>query len=455
MSKIVKLKKGFDINLKGKATKNLAEVQVDFYAVKPTDFLGFSKPKILVKEGEDVKAGQPLYYDKSLEEVKFVSPVSGKVVEIKRGAKRKVLEIIVESNHKDEAIENKQYSVSDIANLSAEDVKSHLTVSGVWPNIIQRPYAVVANPSDTPKSIHISGFDSSPLAPDYDFVFKGQENYFNTGINVLKRLTKGFVHLNTSGDRELSKLYTNTKGVELNKIYGQHPAGNVGVQIHNIDPINKGDVVWTITPFGVIQIGKFFTEGKYDASKVIALAGSELKTAQYYTVKSGAKLTNLLKDNISSDDNVRVISGNPLTGEKVGKNGFLGYYHNQVTVIPEGDDYITFGSFVPSKDRLSFQRPFGLFSFLNSKSKEYTVSANIQGEHRAFVQSGVFEKVVPMDILPVHLLKSILVQDYDAMEALGIYEVAEEDFALCEFVDASKHDVQAIIREGIDLMKNS
>lgn len=455
MSKIVKLKKGFDINLQGKANDTVVtDVKTEFFALKPTDFIGFVKPKLLVKEGDNVKAGQPLYYDKSLEDVKFVSPVSGEVVEIRRGEKRRLLEIVVKSNNQNESVEHKQHSVSDVANLSAEDVKSHMAASGVWPNVVQRPFATMANPADTPKAIHISGFDSSPLAPDYNITLKGREDDFQFGIEVLKRLTKGGIHLNVSGDKELPRVYSKPKGIQVNKIYGAHPAGNVGVQIHNIDPVNKGEVVWTVTPYAVAQIGRLFSTGKYDASKTISLVGSEVKTPQYYETFAGAKISDFIANNISTEENVRLIDGNVLTGQKISDNGYLGFYSNQFTAIPEGDDYIFFGSFVPSKERLSFQRTVGLLSFLNPKSKEYRLSANVQGEHRAFVQSGIFEQLVPMDILPVQLLKSILVEDYEAMEALGIYEVAEEDFALCEFADVSKQDIQAMIRKGLDLMQN-
>ncbi len=455
MSKIVKLKKGFDINLQGKAKDTVVtDVNAEFFALKPTDFIGFVKPKLLVKEGDYVKTGQPLYYDKSLEEVQFVSPVSGEVVEIRRGAKRRLLEIIVKSNNQNDSIQHKEHSVSDVANLSAEDVKAHMAAAGVWPKVIQRPFAVMANPSDTPKSIHVSGFDSSPLASDFNITLKSQEDNFQFGVEVLKRLTKGTIHLNVNGEQDLPRVYSKNKGVQINKIYGQHPAGNVGVQIHNIDPINKGDVVWTLTPYAVAQIGLLFSSGKYDSSKVISVVGSEVKKPQYYKTCEGAKITKFISDNVSTDENVRLIDGNVLTGEKTSNEGFLGYYSNQFTAIPEGDDYIFFGSFVPSKERLSFQRTIGLLSFLNPKSTEYRLSANVQGEQRAFVQSGIFEKLVPMDILPVQLLKSILVEDYEAMEALGIYEVAEEDFALCEFADVSKQDIQAMIRQGLNLMQN-
>lgn len=457
MSKIVKLKKGFDIEIKGEASSEIEKILPETFAVKPTDFVGFSKPKVLVKEGDRVKAGDPLYFDKSLEEVKFCSPVSGEVLLVNRGAKRKLLEIVVKADQSIEYVSHKQYSVSDISNLPAEEIKEHMSASGVWPNIIQRPYAVIANPKDTPRDIFISGFDTSPLAPDTSLLLKGQEEYFAAGIQVLKKLTKGDVHLNVDADAELPQSFTKVSGIQINKFSGPHPAGAVGVQIHHIAPISAGEIVWTVSPLGVSHIGKLFVEGKYDASRIIALTGSEVKNPKHYQTYIGANVAKYLENNLNSE-HVRVVSGNILTGEKIEKDGFVGFYDKQVTVIPEGDDFIPFGSFVPTKDRLSFHRAFGLMSFVNNfinPNKKYTIDTNIQGEHRPFVQTGVFEKVTPMDILPMQLMKAIMAEDYEEMEALGIYEVAEEDLALCEFVDASKTEVQAVIRRGIELLQQS
>ena len=287
--------------------------------------------------------------------------------------------------------------------------------------------------------------------------FLGEEESFKIGIEIVKKLTKGTVHLNLKSSAESSSVLTGAQGVQVNQISGPHPAGNVGVQIHHLDPINKGETVWTLTPQSVVLIGRYFNTGKFDLSKLVALTGSEVSNPQYYKVISGAQVSSITNGNISSE-NVRYVSGNALSGSKVENDSFVSFYDNQLTVLPEGNDLIFFGSFLPSSERLSFGRSLGLMSFLNkivSPKKEYVLNTNINGEHRAFVQSGVFEQVLPMDIYPVHLLKAILAEDFDEMEALGIYEVAEEDFALCEFVDVSKNDVQAIIRSGLDLMQNS
>jgi len=454
MGKFIRLKKGFTINLAGKATPKVSEIeQPDTFVIKPTDFHGTYMPKPVVKEGDTVKAGSPLFHDKRHENIIYTAPVSGEVVEIKRGEKRKLLEIKILADKKVEYETFKKYTVSEIANLSAAALKEQLLTSGVWPNLIERPFGVVADPGVTPKAIHISAFDTHPLAPDYSVLYKGQDQYFQVGVDILKKLTAGAVHVNTHTTSEISTVFSQVKGVEVNKFSGPHPVGCVGIQIHHLDPINKGQIVWTIAPAGVIQIGKLFLNGIYDASKLVAVTGSEVKNPQYYKTYTGASVKKFLQDNLKQD-HVRVIAGNPLTGTAVGKEGHIGFFDQQVSVLPEGDYAEFVGWITPGERKLSFHRAIGLFSFL-SPGKERVVDTNTHGEPRAFVQSGIFEQVVPMDILPTHLLKSILAEDIDEMEALGIYEVIEEDLALCEFVDVSKHKVQEILREGLELVQQS
>jgi len=454
MGKFIRLKKGFNINLAGKAALKLASTeQPETFVIKPTDFHGVYMPKVVVREGDAVKAGSPLFHDKKNEKIVFTAPVSGEVVEVKRGEKRKLLEIKILADKSVEYASFPKYSVSEIVNLGREKVVEQLLSSGVWVNLVQRPFGVVADPAETPKSIFISGFDSSPLAPDYNFLFKGQDQVFQVGLDILKKLTTGAVHLNVHSELEIGSTFSQVKGVELNKFSGPHPVGCVGVQIHHIDPVGKSDVVWTINPAGVAQIGKLFLNGVYDASKIIAVAGSEVSDPQYYKTYTGASVKKFLANNLKQE-NVRVISGNVLTGTKIGKEGHIGFYDQLVSVIPEGDSYEFLGWITPSASKLSFSRAWGLFSFFNYK-KDYVLDSNMRGEPRAFVQTGVFEQVTPMDVLPTYLLKSIIAEDYDEMEALGIYEVIEEDLALCEFVDVSKHNVQEILREGIELMQNS
>ncbi|MEM7550024.1 MAG: Na(+)-translocating NADH-quinone reductase subunit A [Bacteroidota bacterium] len=453
MSKTIKLKKGFDINLKGKAEKMIGDTVIaETYALKPTDFPSITRPKLLVKEGDNVKAGTPVFFDKMMEDVYYCSPVSGEIAEIKRGAKRKLLEVVILADKQVEFESLKKWDNSSLKQAEKKDLIEALTKGGVWPHIIQRPYGIVANPEDEPLNIYISGFDSHPLAPDYGFALKDDKESFQAGLSVLAKLTAGKVHLNLNADGEVSQLYQGLNDVEINHFQGAHPVGNVGVQIHHLKPINKGDIVWTVSPIGVVEIGRLISQGQYNTEKLISVAGSEVKSPKYMKIYAGTAIKKVVEGNIEGD-HVRYISGNPLTGEKIALEGYLGFYHNQISVIPEGDYHEMFGWILPSAKKLSFQRAFGLLSFLNGKNKEYELDTNTRGEKRAFVQTGVFEKVTPMDILPVHLLKAIMAEDYDEMEALGIYEVIEEDLALCEFVDVSKHDVQKIVREGLDLIR--
>lgn len=454
MSDTIKIKKGFDINLAGKAEKKIAESFLpQTYAIKPPDFQGVLRTKLLVEVGDTVKAGSPVLFDRKNEKILFTAPVSGEVIEINRGPKRKLLDIVILADNKMEYEKFPSYSVSELANLSREEALASMLKSGVWPNIIQRPYGIVANPDDTPKSIFISTFDTHPLAPDYDFILKGEERYFQAGIETLKKFTSGQVHVNINAAGEVSPIFSKASGVKITAFSGPHPAGNVGVQIHHLDPVNKGDIVWTVNPYGVAQIGKLFLEGIYDASRVVALAGSEVKNPQYYRTYTGGCIDKMIENNIAGD-NPRYISGNVLTGEKINEKGFIGFYDHLVTVIPEGASFEFMGWIKPTAKRLSFHRAIGLISFLFPK-QEYKLDTNTRGEARAFVQTGIFEKVMPMDILPTYLIKAILAEDFDEMEELGIYEVIEEDMALCEFVDVSKHEIQKILRDGINLIQYS
>jgi Na+-transporting NADH:ubiquinone oxidoreductase subunit A len=454
MAHTIKIKKGFDINLKGKAEPRIRETsQPETFAVKPTDFLGIKRPKVLVEEGDTVKAGQPLLYCKMRESIKYCAPVSGEVVEVKRGAKRRLLEIKILADKEMEYEQFNKYSVSDLRTLDRQSARDQMLKSGVWPNIIQRPFGIVADPDLIPKSIFISSFDTSPLAPDYDFIFDDAE-HFQAGLEVLKKFSEGQIHVGLNGNAEVSKVFSHSKDVELHTFSGPHPTGNVGVQIHHIDPINKGDIVWTLNPYGVIQIGKLFSQGVYDASKTIAIVGSEVKEPAYVKTYSGAQVSKFLENNIQAGKQ-RVISGNVLTGEKINPDGYLGYYDHMVTVIPEGDYEEMFGWILPSLNKLSFHKAFGLLSFLRPKKNLFNIDTNMHGERRAFVMTGVFEKVLPMDIYPNYLFKAIMAEDYDEMEELGIFEVVEEDVALCEFIDVSKHDLQKTLREGLNLIQNS
>ena len=446
MSKIVKLKKGFDLNLVGKAPLEFIQVAAaTTFAIKPTDFPGIQRPKVLVNEGDTVKAGTPILLDKAMDQVIYASPVSGEVVEIKRGDKRKLLEIKILA---DATVSHEKSGALDL-NQDRAVLAEKLAASGVWPNLIQRPFGIVANPADTPKAIFVSGFDTHPLAPEVPFLLQGEERYFQAGIDALAKLTSGKVHLNVDGSKAIPAIFSGVKNAQINQFSGPHPAGNVGTQIHHLDPINKGDIAWTIAPYGVVQFGKFVLEGIYDASKVIALTGSEMTQRGYVKTFTGANVSTFVGSN-SQADSLRIIAGNVLTGEKVDAQGYLGFYHNQVTLIPEGKYEEFLGWLKPSYSKLSFHKAIGMFSFLNRG--EFKVDTNTHGEERPFVVSGVFEKVMPMDILPTYLFKAIVTEDFDEMEELGLYEVIEEDVALCEFVDPSKNELQELVRHGIELL---
>jgi len=446
MSRSVKLKKGFDIRLKGTAEKKIAAaVKPVMFGVKPVDFPGLI-PKLDVRPGDEVEAGSPLFHDKLRPEIKFTSPVSGKVVSVERGDHRKMLEIVVEKNG-DRSID---FGKSDPEKLSSEQIKEHLLVSGLWPAIRQRPYHVVANPQGVPKSVFISGFDTAPLAPDYNFIIENSPGFFfETGIKALGKLTGGKVNLVLNGNSADNKVFDNIAGVEKSYFSGPHPAGNVGVHIHHLDPVNKGEVVWYINLQDVISVGRLFEEGIYKPERIIALTGSEVIHPQYYKIICGGSVKPMITDNVKPGY-LRYISGHVLTGAKISSDGFLGFYDSQITVIPEGDYFEFFGWALPGINKFSFSKTF-LSSLMPKKS--YKLDTNLHGGERAFVVTGQYEKVVPMDIYPMQLFKAILAEDIEMMENLGIYEVAEEDFALCEFICPSKIEIQSVIRKGLDLMR--
>ena len=438
MAKVIKLRKGLDINLKGKATKETATVKCPGeYALVPDDFHGV-KPKVVVKEGDAVKAGDALFVDKLHPEVKFVSPVSGTVSQVERGDRRKLLSIRVKADGKQEA---RQFDVKG-------DVKSLMLESGVFAFLRQRPYDVVANPDDKPKAVFVSAFNSMPLSQDFEYVLQGQEAEFQAGISALAKLGK--VYLGVSA-KQTAKALTEAKDCEVNIFDGPAPAGNVGVQINHVSPINKGEVVWTMGAEEVIFLGRLLKNGTVDFTRTIALAGSEVKAPKYYKVKVGQKLNTLLDGTIHAEG-ARIINGNVMTGLKTTAEGFLGAHATEVNVIPEGDHADEMlGWIMPRFNTFSTHRSY--FSWILGKKKEYVIDARIKGGERHMIMSGEYDKVFPMDIYAGYLVKAIIAGDIDRQEALGIYEVAPEDFAVAEFVDSSKLELQRIVREGLDILR--
>ena len=446
MSNDIRIKKGLDIKLKGEAEKTIEQAIISNYCtIRPEDFHGII-PKLIAKEGTLVKAGETLFYDKSNELIKFVSPVSGKVIEVVRGLKRRIDAIKIEA---DKTQNYQDLGKLDVGSATGEEVKIHLMETGCWPFIKQRPYDVIANPTKSPKAIFVSGYDSSPLAADLDFALQGKEAELQAAVTALSKLTDGKVHVSV-GKTSNSPL-AGLSGIALHNVSGPHPVGNVGTQINKIDPINKGEVVWTVTPQDLVIIGELLLTGKFNAERIVALVGSSIEKPRYFKTLIGSEVSTIIYDKgIAKDAHVRIISGNVLTGKEVKPDGSLDYYSNVISVIPEGDDYDLFGWNKPVFNKISTSRAL-TFSWLNP-NKKYDLDTNTNGEHRAFVVTGSYEEVFPLDIYPLQILKACMYKDLDEMEALGMYEVAPEDFALTEFVCVSKQPHQKIIREGLDLM---
>jgi Na+-transporting NADH:ubiquinone oxidoreductase subunit A len=443
MANVIKLTKGLDINLKGSATEKFFDVkEPSSYALIPDDFTGIT-PKLAVKPQDKVKAGDALFFDKSHLDVKFVSPVSGTVTNIERGARRKVLAVTIEASDTQEYLD---FGKKDVKAMSGDDIVSFMEETGMFAFVRQRPYDIVADPSVKPRAIFISAFDSNPLAPDFEFALKGDEENFQTGLDVLAKVAETYLSISV---KQSSTALTQAKNVIINTFDGPHPAGNVGVQINHIAPVNKGEVVWTMIPQAVVYLGRLVNTGHVDFSHAVALTGSEVKEPAYCKLILGAQLTNVFEDNVTNDKTLRYISGNVLTGTKITPDGYLGAYDSQLTVIPEGTEVNeTFGWIAPRINDYSMSHSY--FSWLLKKGKQYILDARIKGGQRHMIMSDEYTKVFPMDILPEYLIKAIIAGDIDRMEALGIYEVAPEDFALCEFVCSSKMELQRIVREGLD-----
>jgi len=446
MSKDIRIRKGLNINLVGAAEETISKaVTSNVYALNLDDFHGIT-PKMLIKQGDEIRAGEAIFYNKNDEEMHFVSPVSGELVEIVRGARRKILTLKILADKEQDYIINK---VPDLDSDDGEAIKSYLLQCGGWAFIKQRPYDIIADPSVTPKAIFVSAYSTAPLAADPDFTLKGKEQEIQAAVMGLSKLTPGKIHV-TVGKSSRSP-FSGIRGIELHKISGPHPAGLVGTQINKIDPVNKGEMVWTLSPQDMVMLGELLLTGKFNAERIVALAGSVIKEPKYYKTKIGAEISTFLYASGVNEDRFRLINGDVLTGTKTHTEGHLGFYNNTVTAIPEGDDYEFFGWNKPVFNKISSTRAL-TFSWLQPK-KKYDLDTNTNGEHRAFVVTGRYEEVFPLDIYPLQLLKACMVKDLDEMEQLGLYEVAPEDFSLTEFICISKQPHQQIIREGLDLLQ--
>ncbi len=444
MPQTIKLKKGLDIRLKGKPQEIiLPTVSYQKIGLCPDDWVGFI-PKPSVKEGDHVKVGSPVFYHKDNPDIVVVSPVSGVLKQVVRGEKRKILSFIIDPDGNQTHASN----TIDISKLSGDDLQKALLSVGLWAFIRQRPYNIIAVPGSKPKAIFLSGFDTAPLAPNIEFILKDEKNALQAGINILKKLANVPIHVGLKAN--MPSIFEQIEGIEITYFSGPHPAGNVGVQIHHVNPINKGEVVWVIRPEDVVIIGRYALTGKYDVRRKIAIAGSQVQQPAYTETMLGADIVSITQGNITGENN-RFISGNVLTGRNVTINGFLGFFDRMISVIPEGNYYEFFGWAKPGFKKFSLSRTFFSWLFPN---KEYIIDTNYHGGERAYVITGQYEKVLPMDILPQHLVKAAIIKDIDLLEKLGIYEVVEEDLALCEFVCTSKIEVQKIIRETLDYIRS-
>lgn len=442
MANVIKLRKGLDINLQGKAEEKRIELKSNGqYALVPDDFEGVV-PKVVVKEGDKVKAGDALFVNKQYPEVKFASPVSGTVREVVRGERRKVLCIRVEADAQQEQVD---FGKKDVTKMDGKAVVDALLEAGIFGYINQLPYAVSTNPSQLPKAVFVSALRDMPLAADFEFEVKGQEGDFQTGLTALSKIAKTYLGCGVHSSFE------NYQDVEVTVFDGPCPAGNVGVQVNHLDPVNKGEVVWTVEPTVVLFIGRLFNTGKVNLRRTVALCGSEVKAPAYVDMLVGEELSTLLSNSYDADHHVRIINGNVLTGKVTTKEGFLGAHTSEITVIPEGDDADEFAGWImPRFKQFSVNRSY--FSWLCGK-KKYALDARVKGGERHMIMSGEYDRVLPMDIYGEYLIKAIIAGDIDRQEALGIYEVSPEDFALAEFVDSSKLELQRIVREGLNILR--
>ena len=433
------------MNLKGKAVKEKTNiVRGSELALTPDAFVGMT-PKVVVKEGDMVKAGDALFVNKQYPDVKFASPVSGQVSAVIRGERRKVLCVKVKADQEQQYVD---YGKKDVAQLDGEAVKQALLEAGLFGYIDQLPYAVSTNPETQPKAIFVSALRDKPLAADFEFELEGNENDFQTGLTALSKMAKTYLGI---GSQQTATALTQAKDVEVNIFDGPCPAGNVGVQVNHLDPVNKGETVWTVDPSAVIFFGRLFNTGKVDLRRLIAIAGSEVERPAYVEAVVGDRVGDLLAGNLKEGKNLRIINGNVLTGKPCSLDDYVGAHTSEITVIPEGDDADEFlGWILPRFKQFSVNRSY--FSWLCGK-KSYALDARIKGGERHMIMSGEYDKVLPMDIYGEYLIKAIIAGDIDRQEALGIYEVSPEDFALAEFVDSSKLELQRIVREGLDVLR--
>ena len=445
MSKDIRIRKGFNLNLEGEADKILVDINPSkTFALKPDDFFA-TTPKLLVKEGAKVEKGTPLFFAKENPRIHFVSPVSGEVTAVVRGAKRKILEVVITDDGANKSV---KHDIPALSDLDAEQTKEALLKAGAWPFITQRPYGTIARPEDTPKAIFVSTYTTAPLDVDYDFLLKNNKAEFQKGIDVLAKLSE---NVTVTADASFKGFFDKVTNADVVGVSGMHPAGNVGVQIHHLNPINAGERVWVVNPEDVVNIGALFATGEFSAQRTVAVVGSSVKNPQYYKATIGASIPALMETvKVEDAGQKRYINGDVLSGTATSPEGYLSYYNNVFSIIPEGNEYRMFGwlpfvdNNIPSMSKTSLSWLFG--------KRKAKVNTNLNGEERALVVTGEMEQVLPMDIYPMQLIKACMIEDVERMEALGIYEVVPQDFALVDYSSTSKLEAQEIIQQGIELM---
>ena len=445
MANVIKLRKGLNIHLKGTAaeTKRVVGACTE-YVVRPDTFEGVV-PKLVIHEGDRVEVGDALFVDKNRPEVRFASPVSGMVKAVERGERRKILGIKLQA---DEVQAFHDFGKRDVTSLSADEVKNALLEAGLFGYIYQLPYAVSADPQATPKAIFVSALRDMPLAGNFEYELQGNERDFQTGLTALSKMASTYLGI---GKKQTADALVNAKDVEVTVFDGPCPAGNVGVQVNHISPVNKGEEVWTVDPTFVIFFGRLFNTGKVNLLRTIALGGSAMASPMYVDALVGTPFAVVLKDALVRQEDVRLINGNPLTGTMSSLEDSVGVKTSEITAIPEGAEANEmFGWIMPRTNQFSTSRSY--FSWFMGK-KEYDLDARVKGGERHIIMSGEYDSVLPMDIYGEFLIKAIIAGDIDKMEQLGIYEVSPEDFALAEFVDSSKLELQRIVRQGLNMLR--
>ena len=446
MSQSFKIRKGYNIKLVGEASSNdFGQYNASTYAVSPLDFPGIT-PKLAVKAGSKVLAGDTLFFDKDRPEVKICAPVSGEVAEIQRGAKRKILAVLLLA---DSETSYAKQGAFDLSKGDREAAATHFSNTGVGAFITTRPYGVAASMNEQPRDIFVNGIQSGPLNGDLATQLAGKGEAVQAAISALSLMTTGKVYVSHDADAPaVPELQVD--GATHISFSGKHPKGLVGTQIAKVAPINKGEVVWTLNAIDLPIIGRAFLTGEYAPEYKVAVTGSKAMNTGYATMLQGVNLHEFISANISAD-NTRLIAGDVLTGIQLAADGFLSFGKAQLTAIPEGNQTEFFGWVLPGFGKFSTNRAFWGWLFPNRK---YDLDTNMHGEERAFVVSGEYEKFIPMDIFPQQLLRSILIKDIEKMEQLGIYEVVPEDFAIAEVACTSKLPLQQIVRDGLnDLRK--